>query len=157
MGYGRRLASTGASAALTGASTGALIGSIIPGFGTALGAAVGAAVGFGGAMLSARSVVDDFAKSIENATRKDKEAENAVEGYTNSLKKLEEGGMTEKEKTKTEKERQKYLLKIPAALRVGIDTSASSTEVEKSLEDLRISNDKREKVRSLTTLGSSDL
>ncbi len=157
MSYGQRLGSTGVSAALTGASTGALIGSIIPGFGTALGAAVGAAVGFGGAMINARSNVDDFAKSIQNATQKDKEAENAVQGYTNSLKKLEEGGLSPKEREKTEKERQKYLLKIPAAIRGGINPSASSAEVEKTLEDLQTSNDKREKVRNLQVLASSDL
>ena len=157
MSYGQRLGSTGVSAALTGASTGALIGSIIPGFGTALGAAVGAAVGFGGAMINARSNVDDFAKSIQNATQKDKEAENAVQGYTNSLKKLEEGGLTQKEREKTEKERQKYLLKIPAAIKAGINPNASSAEVEKTLEDLQISNDKREKVRNLQVLASSDL
>jgi TP901 family phage tail tape measure protein len=157
MSYGQRLGSTGVSAALTGASTGALIGSIIPGFGTALGAAVGAAVGFGGAMINARSNVDDFAKSIQNATQKDKEAENAVQGYTSSLKKLEEGGLTPKEREKTEKERQKYLLKIPAAIKAGINPNASSAEVEKTLEDLQISNDKREKVRNLQVLASSDL
>jgi TP901 family phage tail tape measure protein len=157
MGYGRRLASTGASAALTGASTGALIGSIIPGFGTALGAAVGAAVGFGGAILNARSTVDDFAKSIQDATKKDKEVENAVEGYSNALRKIEEGGLSPKETIKVEKERQKYLGKIPAALRASINPEATASEVQNRLEALKEKNQKKEQVAGLSILGAPDL
>jgi len=73
MGYTQRLASSGASAALTGLSTGAGIGSaILPGIGTAAGAAIGAIVGFSGAMISARTTLDDLSKSIENIVTKNK-------------------------------------------------------------------------------------
>jgi len=72
MGYGQRLASTGASATLTGLSTGAAIGSAIPGIGTAAGAAIGAMVGFSGAALNARTSLDDLSKSINNVINENK-------------------------------------------------------------------------------------
>jgi len=157
MGYAERLASTGASATLTGASTGAFIGSmVLPGIGTAAGAAIGAIVGFSGAMTSAKDKVEDFNKVVGDFIQRDKEQEDAVQGYLNSLKKLEQGGLSPKEQLKTEKERQKFLLKIPSALRNQISPTGTSVEVQNLFEQFEQRNEKRQKVMSLSILGASD-
>lgn len=136
MGYGQRLASSGASAALSGLSTGAAIGSAIPGIGTAAGAAIGALVGFGGAALNAKNSLEDLQKASENYRNETQTAVESGKGIINIVKSLENLDPNSLEAFDANQKLQEYFVKISET---GLDQKfkEAGTDIEKMTKAIK--------------------